>query len=117
MAKRSSGSVRIFYPGLSRGEVIDRLQRQIPILDAELPLLLAVLFGSYARGDYTVASDVDVLLVYRGERDERAFAMAREILDLPRLEPHVYAEAEYPGVKATLDRMVRGGVVILSRLQ
>jgi len=72
MARKSSGSVRIFYPRVSRRDVIDRLKRQLPALDAELPLLLAVLFGSYARGDYTVASDVDLLLVYQGERDERA---------------------------------------------
>lgn len=90
--------------------MIERLQRRLPALDAQLPLLLAVLFGSYSRGDYTVGSDVDVLLVYRGDRDDRAFALAKATLDVPHLEPHVYAETEYPAVKDTLDRMTRDGV-------
>ncbi|MGQ9477637.1 MAG: nucleotidyltransferase domain-containing protein [Candidatus Bipolaricaulia bacterium] len=55
-----------------------------------LPLALVVLFGSYARGNYTtVASDVDLLIVYKGEPREGAFALVKEELALPRLEPHL----------------------------
>ncbi|MDQ7794580.1 MAG: nucleotidyltransferase domain-containing protein [bacterium] len=96
--------------------MIERLEAQLPAFDSRLPLLLAVLFGSYARGDYTVASDVDLLLVYRGERDERAFSLAKLTLDVLRLEPHVYAEAEYRELKPTLDRMTGEGIVLWSRI-
>lgn len=39
--------------------------------------------------------------------------MVRQTLALPRLEPHVYSEAEYRAVQATVDRMTRGGVTLL----
>jgi len=41
-------------------------------LKERLYLLLVVLFGSYAKGNYTVASDVDLLVVYDGEKREDA---------------------------------------------
>lgn len=90
------------------------LRERLPALDAVLPLTRAVLFGSYARGTYTAASDVDVLLVYRGAPRDDAYALARRILGLRGLEPHVYAEAEYEAGAATIDRMTRGGVEILA---
>ena len=34
-------------------------------------------------------------------------------LDIPRLEPHLYTEAEYEAARATVDRMVRDGVTLL----
>jgi hypothetical protein len=36
-------------------------------------------------------------------------------LNIPRLEPHCYSEAEYEAVASTVDRMIEGGVTILSR--
>jgi len=33
----------------------------------------------------------------------------------PRLEPHLYTEAEYEAVASTVDRMIEGGVALLSR--
>jgi len=41
-------------------------------LKERLYLLLVVLFGSYAEGNYTVASDVDLLVVYDGEKRKRS---------------------------------------------
>jgi predicted nucleotidyltransferase len=62
-------------------------------LAAELPLRQVVLFGSYARGTFTVASDVDLLVIYRGDPRADAHAVTRRTLDLPRLQPHLYTEA------------------------
>ena len=42
-----------------------------------------VVFGSHARGTYTVGSDVDLLVIQR-------------------LEPHLYTEAEYETARATV---------------
>jgi predicted nucleotidyltransferase len=67
MRKRSSSSVRIFYPKFDKETLIQNLQKKIEELVGKLPLSLVVLFGSYAQGNYTVASDVDLLVVYKGK--------------------------------------------------
>lgn len=112
MQRRSSSSVRVFYPKFSREEIIRRISKGLGDLGKELPLALVALFGSYARGDYTVASDVDLLVVYTGERREEAYALVKKALDVPRLEPHVYSEGEYQQMKETVERMIRDGVTL-----
>ena len=115
MRSRSSSSVRIFYPALSRAEVINRLRAGARELEKQLPLVYAVLFGSYAKGNYTVGSDVDLLVIYKGEARPDAYACVKKILDLPRLEPHLYTEAEYEGLRGTLRTMTEGGIVLVDR--
>ncbi|MBI4234447.1 MAG: nucleotidyltransferase domain-containing protein [Chloroflexi bacterium] len=106
----SSPSVRVFYPKHDTSAVIRAITGGIAELEQRIPLLLVVLFGSYAKGNYTVSSDVDLLVVYRGAPRPDAFALVKQTLDVPRLEPHVYAEEEYQVLKETIDRMVQGGI-------
>lgn len=113
MRKKLSGSVRIFYPALDRAGLIGRLRERLGPLERKLPLVKVVLFGSYAKGTFTVASDVDLLVVYRGEARPDAYVVVKRALAVPRLEPHLYSEAEYEAARATVDRMVRGGVSLL----
>jgi uncharacterized protein len=115
MRRRSSPSVRVFYPRLDREAVLRLLKDGIKRLDATLPLRRVILFGSYAKGTYTVASDVDVLVVYDGEPHPGAYSLTKRALNVPRLEPHLYTSAEYHARAATVDRMVEDGVVIFSR--
>lgn len=113
MQKESSSSVRIFYPRFDREGLIRELNKKMGDLAKELPLLLVVLFGSYAQGNYTVASDVDILVVYKGKDRKDAFAVVKKTLNIPLLEPHVYSEEEYHLLKGVIDRMVRRGKVVL----
>ena len=115
MRKESSSSVRIFYPRFEKEELIQELKKKLEDLARELPLSLVVLFGSYAQGTYTVASDVDLLVVYQGEERKDAFAITKKTLDIPLLEPHVYSEGEYEKLRETIGRMIAGGVVLFSR--
>lgn len=115
MRKRFSSSVRVFYPRLDRTSIVRALREGIERLEAALPIRRVVLFGSYAKGTYTVASDVDVLIVYQGEPRPDAYALTKRTLNIPRLEPHLYTDAEYQSVVATVERMVEGGVVLVSR--
>jgi predicted nucleotidyltransferase len=115
MQSRSSSSVKIFYPTLSQAEVVSRLRAGMRELEKQLPLVYVVLFGSYAKGNYTVGSDIDLLVVYRGEARPDAYACVKKILDLPRLEPHVYAEAEYERLRETLRKMTEGGIVLVDQ--
>jgi len=112
MLKESSSSVRIFYPPLSREQLLALLRQRVAVLRQNLPLQRMVLFGSYATGRQTVASDIDLLIVYAGEPREDAYALVRRTLDIRRLEPHVYAESEYAQVKGTVDRMMRDGICL-----
>jgi len=114
MRKKSSTSVRIFYPAQTRDDLIRRLQERLPALAARLSLHRVVLFGSYASGRFTAASDIDLLVVYEGPHREDAYALVRKILNIPRLEPHVYSLGEYASAEDTVARMERGGVVLLS---
>ena len=115
MPMRSSSSVRVFYPKLDRGALIRRLEEGLVRLEELLPLARVVLFGSWAKGRHTVASDIDLLIVYRGEARANAYALVRRALDVPGLEPHLYTEAEYQAVAGTVDRMIEGGVTLFSR--
>ncbi|OGF52648.1 MAG: hypothetical protein A2Z21_05050 [Candidatus Fraserbacteria bacterium RBG_16_55_9] len=113
MQRISSSSVQVFYPRLARAEVIRILSERLKGLQEELPLVRVVLFGSYARGNYTVGSDIDLLIVYRGEERVDAYALAKKLLDLPRLEPHIYAEAEDALREEVLRAMTKDGIVLL----
>ncbi len=115
MPKVLSSSVRVFYPELSPADIIRRLAERLPGLNKKLPLERVVLFGSYARGNYTASSDIDLLVVYRGRRRADAFATVKRTLDLPRLEPHVYSQVEARQLARVIDRMADGGVVLWPR--
>ncbi|HSW09552.1 MAG TPA: nucleotidyltransferase domain-containing protein, partial [Bacillota bacterium] len=86
--------------------------QRIPILRDRVPLVKAVLFGSYARGDYSVRSDIDLLVVYSGDPQPDAYSVVRRCLELPRLEPHVYSVEEYRRAGPVLSRMEAGGIVL-----
>ncbi len=116
MQKKSSGSVQVFYPRFDKETVIEHIDKKMPELKKALPVCLVALFGSYARGNYSVSSDIDLLVVYRGEKKEDAYNKVKKIIDLHCLEPHVYTEKEYLSMKETIDKMIKGGHFIYSRL-
>lgn len=113
MLKRSSGSVKIFYPPFRREELVILLRQRIDALRTRLPLQRVVLFGSYAKNRQTVASDIDLLVVYTGGPRDDAYALVKRTLNIRRLEPHVYSEAEYLRLKDTIDKMVQDGISIV----
>ena len=114
MRPRSSSSVRIFYPRFDLAELTAALREGTERLAVLLPLRRVVLFGSYAKKTHTVASDIDLLVVYAGEPRDDAYALIKRTLNVPGLEPHPYTEAEYQALASTLQRMIAGGVVLLS---
>jgi hypothetical protein len=68
-------------------------------LSKELGLCLVVLFGSYARGDHTVASDIDLLVVYEGPERPGAYDLVWDTLQLPNLQLHLYTKEKYEELK------------------
>jgi len=114
MPIRSLTSVRVFYPKFDQAYLLRILPERLRILHRELHLLRVVLFGSYAKGNFTVGSDVDLLIVYKGGNRADAYAVAKRILDIPQLEPHLYSEDEYKEMEGIINKMSDGGVLILS---
>ena len=112
MQRKSSDSVRVFYPKFNREKLIQTIRERLEDLNQKLPLLLVVLFGSYAKGNYTVASDADLLVVYRGKKRKDAYATLKRTLGIPRLEPHVYSDSEYEKMKKTIKKMIKNGIVL-----
>jgi len=112
MQRKSSDPVQIFYPKFSREELIQTIGEKLEDLNKKLPFLLVVLFGSYAKGNYTVASDADLLVVYRGKERKDAYATVKRTLGVPRLEPHVYSHSEYEKMKKTVNKMTKNGIVL-----
>jgi predicted nucleotidyltransferase len=115
MPIKSSSSVRVFYPKFDQAYLLKILSERLKILEEKLQLIRVVLFGSYATGNYTVGSDVDLLIIYKGETRPDAYAITKRSLDIARLEPHLYSEVEYRKMKGTIHRMEEGGIVLISR--
>lgn len=129
MPSISSNSVRVFYPRWDKEKIIATIQARLAALKKELPLLRVVLFGSYVKQAYTVASDVDLLVVYQdGPRPEGPrpegdpdvtsgekkdpYATIKKLLNIPRLEPHVYAKSEYNQMEEIISKMIKGGIIL-----
>jgi hypothetical protein len=73
---------------------------------------LIALFGSYATGNYTAASDIDVLVIYSGKQNDEAFQIVKSTLGIPGVEPHVYTESQAREMSAIIKKMIRNGIVI-----
>lgn len=112
MQIKSSGSARVFYPKYDAEWLVQEIRKKLEELNEKLSTSMVVLFGSFAKRNYTVASDVDLLVVYKGEEKEDAYVIVKNILDIPRLEPHVYSQREYEDMKGVISKMVEGGIAI-----
>ena len=103
MPKRCSGSVKI--TSVPRAELEAALRRWAETIGPERPEILRIgYFGSYAHGDHTPASDLDVVVLL-GECDR---PMLQRMLDyLPDGVP-VGCEV-FPYTADEVDRMRRDG--------
>lgn len=112
MHKPLSSSVKVFSPKYTQEEVVEALRTRMPQLLERLPVQWVVLFGSYAKGNYTAFSDIDVLVVYAGEPREDAFALVKRTFGLAGLEPQVLTEEEFRAVLPVWTQMLRQSVTV-----
>ncbi len=115
MQRRSSTSVKVFYPRLDRDKVVEIIKARLEVLKEELPLRLVVLFGSYAKGNYTVTSDIDLLIVHDNTSKD-VYTLVKKVINLYGLEPHTYSYEDYRSMKDTIDRMVKDGIMLYNEL-
>jgi uncharacterized protein len=78
-----------------RGQLIEQGRRFAEALEPSLAVKAVVIFGSVARGDFNVWSDVDVLVVAAAVPDR--FIERLDALGRPpgRIEPIVWTPAEW----------------------
>ena len=110
MPSKSFGSVKIFSPRYSREEVVQLLRERLPDLAKALPLRRVVLFGSYARGNFTAFSDIDLLVVYADPPRRDASGLVKKTLNLFGLQPHVLSESELASVHPIWQKMIQDGI-------
>jgi len=115
MQKKYSNSVQVFYQRFDRKELIRIIKDRLDKLKGELPISLIVLFGSYAKDSYTTASDIDLLVVYEGQKREDAYAKVKKTIEISGIEPHIYTESEYTKMKEVIEKMIKNGVILFSK--
>ena len=87
MPRDLSTSVRVFYPQLCSEETILRLGAGGLDVQRSIAPVRAVLFGSHAAGIYTVGSDVDLLVVFKGKPRPDAYRRVEQAMAIPRVDP------------------------------
>jgi len=112
MHKLSSSSVKVFSPRYTQEEVLEALRAGMPQLLERLPVQWVVLFGLYAKGNYTAFSDIDILVVYAGEPREDAFTLVKRTFGLAGLEPQVLSVEEFRAVLPVWQRMLQESISV-----
>ena len=112
MPSGSSRSASVSWPTRDRNDLVASIRNALPALRDALPVRRVVLFGSHATGRATVASDVDLLVVYEGPPREDAFATVKKTIPVRGLEPHVYTTKEAEAQEDLLTRMTQEGIVV-----
>jgi len=118
MRRRSSDIVKIFYPRYSRDEVVRILREKAEVLSKIKNTKKVVLFGSYAEGRYTAASDIDVLIIYEDEDWRDVYDTAWDIFNTPEIEIHLMSLDRYSILKREGDPFIKyieeKGIVVWS---
>jgi predicted nucleotidyltransferase len=107
LQERSSDTVRVFFPKLNRDQLICKLRRAAELASRVLNIKKVVLFGSWAKGNYTAFSDVDILVNYAGKKIKNDLSIISKVLRIPNIELFVYAEEEYVKLRSLENLIVK----------
>ena len=84
----------------------------LPIVE-KYPVEKVILYGSYARGDASDTSDIDLVVDSRGRlRNRKIFALGGELLEVLPVRVDVYDILEIENPSAMYENIQREGVVI-----
>lgn len=98
--------VKVYYPKHNKEEVLKIIQGKIRRIAGEQRIRLAILFGSYAKNNYTAFSDIDLLVVHENENPELYNLLYSEI-GLTNLELHLYNVSNFRKVVLQSPRFVK----------
>lgn len=116
MQKEYWNSVRVYFRRYNKDELIKILKEKSELLAKQIPIVKVILFGSYAKGNATAASDVDVFVVHKCSKNINAYSVVWDSLYVPQLELHVYHYDVYRKMKEERNSLVnvveKEGIVI-----
>ncbi|MEM3872421.1 MAG: nucleotidyltransferase domain-containing protein [Nitrososphaeria archaeon] len=118
MQKKSSSSVKVYYPKYSVEDIVIELRKSLNILSKELGIEKAILFGSYAKKSYTIASDIDILIVFDETKsdEDKVYKTLRKSIKLSRIELHIISKTDYNMARASkwITTIEKEGIKILN---
>jgi len=92
---------------------IEEIKSYISPIVEKYPVEKVILYGSYARGDASDTSDIDLIVDSRGRlRNRKIFALGGELLDALPVRVDVYDILEITNPSAMYDNIQKEGVVI-----
>jgi len=84
----------------------------IPVVE-KYPIEKVILYGSYARGDASDKSDVDLVVESGGKmRNRKIFTLGGDLLNVLPVRVDVYDILEIPNPSSIYDNIKREGVII-----
>jgi predicted nucleotidyltransferase len=84
----------------------------LPVVE-KYPVEKVILFGSYARGDASDSSDVDLVVDSRGRlRNRKIFALGGELLDVLPVKVDVYDILEIKNPSTLYENIQKEGLLI-----
>lgn len=117
MRRRSSSSVRVFYPRHSQSDVISRVKETVASLSERIALDEVILFGSYAKNKHTVGSDIDIFIVFDESRstEDEIYKIIMKAIKLPRVELHILSNKDYELMKSSkwIETIMEEGIKIV----
>ena len=92
---------------------IEEIKSYIIQVVEKYPIERVILFGSYARGDASDASDVDLVVESGGKMHNRKiFALGGDILDILPVRADVYDILEIKNPSPMYENIQKEGVII-----
>ena len=108
MQKRFLNFAKVYYPKFKREEVVKVLRENLKDFRLKQDIRKAYLFGSYATKKFTVASDIDILVVVDDKVDKNKFYnILVKSLKLKGLELHILKESEYLNLKRLNSKWIK----------
>ena len=92
---------------------LEEIKSYITPVVKKYPVEKVILYGSYARGDASDTSDIDLAIDSRGRlRNRKIFALGGELLDVLPVRVDVYDILEIANHSAMYETIQKEGVVI-----
>jgi predicted nucleotidyltransferase len=92
---------------------INEIKEFITPVVKKYPVDKVILFGSYARGDASEASDIDLVVDSNGRlHNRKIFALGGELLDVLPVRVDVYDVSEIPNHSGMYENIFLDGITI-----
>jgi len=92
---------------------IEEIRTYITPIVEKYPVDKVILYGSYARGDASDTSDIDLVVESRGRlRNRKIFALGGELLDVLPVRVDIYDILEIANPSPMYENIQKEGVIV-----